>query len=281
MSRRAQGLVRRVELDVPAKRAFAAVGTLAGVRGWWTPRTSGSTKTGGLLLLRFRGLDETIRFRVETCEAPTRARWLCLGHDSLDEWAGTHLSFTVRARDEGRCSVEFVHEGLVPSLECYASCRAGWAHFLESLVAWAETGRGDPFGTDERPAPMTKVSRANGRRPARRSTPRESAGAEASFTALVRMFEADPRVTLPAGLRGKFGSNGLKVDGKIFAMSLRGALVVKLPASAIDEAVARGRGERLSMGRGRIMKEWLVVHDDERHWPVIARRALAFVGGDR
>lgn len=103
---------------------------------------------------------------------------------------------------------------------------------------------------------------------------------DAAFTVLVRTFRADPRVTLPSASRGKFGSNGLKVDGKIFAMSLRGALVVKLPASEIDEAVSAGRGERLSMGR-RVMKEWLVVHEDGRHWPAIARRARAFVAGDR
>jgi len=62
-------------------------------------------------------------------------------------------------------------------------------------------------------------------------------------------------------------------------MSVRGALVVKLPAREVDEAVAGGRGERLVMGRGRVMKEWLVVHK-ERLWSAIARRARDFVAGE-
>jgi len=108
---------------------------------------------------------------------------------------------------------------------------------------------------------------------------RESHG-EAAYAALASKLGADARVVLPAKKRGKFGSNGFKVDGKVFAMWLRDALVVKLPQSEIEAAVAAGRGERLSMGK-RVMKEWLVVHEDERRWPAIARRACAFVGGKR
>lgn len=102
---------------------------------------------------------------------------------------------------------------------------------------------------------------------------------EDAWSALARSFASDPRVTLPSGERGAFGKNGLKVDGKVFAMTVKGALVVKLPSAEIDAAVASGRGERLSMG-SRVMKEWLVVHEPEKRWPTIAARARAFVAGD-
>jgi len=101
---------------------------------------------------------------------------------------------------------------------------------------------------------------------------------EAAYAALASKLTADARVTPPADKRGKFGSNGFKVDGKVFAMWVRGALVVKLPQSEVDAAVAAERGERLSMGK-RVMKEWLVVREDEHRWPAIARRACAHVGG--
>jgi len=100
-----------------------------------------------------------------------------------------------------------------------------------------------------------------------------------AYALLMRTFEADPRVTVPAGSGGKFGSNGLRVDGKIFAMSVGGDLAVKLPARDVDEAVTCGRGERLAMG-GRVMKEWLVVHEPVRQGPALARRARAFVAGE-
>jgi hypothetical protein len=44
---------------------LSAVGTLAGIRGWWTPLVSGTPKQDGELVLRFRALEETIRFQVE------------------------------------------------------------------------------------------------------------------------------------------------------------------------------------------------------------------------
>jgi hypothetical protein len=101
---------------------------------------------------------------------------------------------------------------------------------------------------------------------------------EAAYAAVASKLSADARVVPPSQKRGKFGANGFKVDGKVFAMWVRGSLVVKLSQSEIDAAVAAGRGERLAMGK-RVMKEWLVVHEDERRWPAIARRACAYVGG--
>jgi hypothetical protein len=65
-------------------------------------------------------------------------------------------------------------------------------------------------------------------------------------------FEGGPR-----GGRG-FGAGALKVDGKIFAMvSARGELVLKLPASRIDELVGQGAGRVFVVG-ARTMKEWFV-----------------------
>lgn len=106
------------------------------------------------------------------------------------------------------------------------------------------------------------------------------AQAAAAYAALARRFADRPGVTLPASRRGKFGSNALKVDGKIFAMLVKGALAVKLPLAEVESASLAGRGEPLSMGR-RVMKEWLLVHEPPRRWYAIAERARAFVAGER
>jgi hypothetical protein len=104
--------------------------------------------------------------------------------------------------------------------------------------------------------------------------------AEAAYAALVRRFMDQPRVSLPADERGKFGSNALKVDGKIFAMLVKGALAVKLSPAAVEAATTAGRGEPLAMGR-RVMKEWLLVREPSRRWYAIAEQARAFVAGER
>ena len=126
------------------------------------------------------------------------------------------------------------------------------------------------------------MSRAKGstrKTPATPARSKESVRQKA-YVALARHFAKDPRVTPPTEARGKFGANGFKVNGKIFAMWVSESLVVKLPKSEVQLAVSQGRGRALEMGAGRVMKEWLVVDEPEESWPAIAEKALAFVSGD-
>lgn len=92
------------------------------------------------------------------------------------------------------------------------------------------------------------------------------------FVAVVDAFAADPDVT--AGRM--MASFGLKVNDKIFAMVVKGMLVVKLPKSRVDEMVSGGAGEHLETGQGRKMKEWVAVKGDAG-WLELAREAYGFV----
>lgn len=56
-----------------------------------------------------------------------------------------------------------------------------------------------------------------------------------------------------------FGSSGLKINGKVFAMLVKGDLVVKLPRESVDELIAGGSGVAFDPGHGRVMKEWVRV----------------------
>jgi TfoX/Sxy family transcriptional regulator of competence genes len=77
-----------------------------------------------------------------------------------------------------------------------------------------------------------------------------------------------------------FASEGLKVDGRIFAMAVRGRLVVKLPRDRVGELVDAGSGERFDPGHGRLMKEWVSVPpSDSASWVGLAEEAYRFVGG--
>lgn len=104
---------------------------------------------------------------------------------------------------------------------------------------------------------------------------------EERFDRLAGTFAGRPGVTLPGadGSRG-FGSSALKAGGAIFAMLTRGRLVVKLPRTRVTELVASRAGEPFDAGKGRPMKEWLVVAEaDDDAWRELAEEALVFVSG--
>lgn len=105
---------------------------------------------------------------------------------------------------------------------------------------------------------------------------------EERYAALVEEFEKIPDVALPGSGRG-FGSSELKIHNKIFAMLVKGRLVVKLPKSRVDELEAAGLGERFDPRRdGRVMKEWICVEQTfEGGWSALAREAMEFVASKR
>jgi hypothetical protein len=75
-----------------------------------------------------------------------------------------------------------------------------------------------------------------------------------------------------------FGSSAIRVQNKIFAMLVRGRLVVKLPAARVDALVIAGDGIRFDANKGTPMKEWLSLHPDSTMaWLALAREALEFV----
>jgi len=63
----------------------------------------------------------------------------------LNEWKGTRLTWKIE-KQEDKTKITFVHDGLVPSLDCYEVCEQGWDYFfVNSLSAFLDTGKGMPF----------------------------------------------------------------------------------------------------------------------------------------
>lgn len=100
--------------------------------------------------------------------------------------------------------------------------------------------------------------------------------AEQLWEALAKTQLAKRGVTSGTG----FGANeGLRVSGKIFAMLVRGELVVKLPKDRVDELVDAGAARRFDAGKGRPMKEWASVPTSaSRRWKGLVEEAKTFVG---
>src|ERR1700759_802844 len=79
------------------------------------------------------------------------------------------------------------------------------------------------------------------------------------FAAVVKAFAKDAKVTPPGTGKG-FGSGALKVGKKIFAMvSSRAEFALKLPPARAGGLVASGHRPYFHGGRGKPMKEWVVV----------------------
>ena len=76
---------------------------------------------------------------------------------------------------------------------------------------------------------------------------------EQRYEDLVVEFMGEEGVLPPQGGSG-FGRGALRYRRKIFAMFVRGQLVVKLPRKRVDELVAGGHGERFDANKGTPMK---------------------------
>ncbi len=81
------------------------------------------------------------------------------------------------------------------------------------------------------------------------------APAEELYRRLARHHGADPGASRGRG----FGSNALKVDGKIFAALSNGRLLLKLPVGRVKALIEVGLGQPFSTGAGRVKKEWVTV----------------------
>lgn len=94
------------------------------------------------------------------------------------------------------------------------------------------------------------------------------------FAPVAAAFAGDREVTT-----GKMmASVGLRVNGKIFAMMVRGRFVAKLPRDRVDALVRSGAGERFDPRRdGRVMKEWIVLRGTTPPWVELAREARRYV----
>lgn len=99
---------------------------------------------------------------------------------------------------------------------------------------------------------------------------------EQRYEDLVVEFTGEDGVLPPQGGSG-FGRSALRYRKKIFAMFVRGQLVVKLPRKRVDELVAGGHGERFDANKGTPMKEWFSLDPESQlAWPALAREALGF-----
>lgn len=107
------------------------------------------------------------------------------------------------------------------------------------------------------------------------------AGSRERFEDLVDQLVGTEGVTPPRGGSG-FGRSALRFHGKIFAMHVRGALVLKLPADRVDELIRAGAGAHFDANKGTPMREWLSMDPGSAlPWLPLATEALDFARSAR
>lgn len=76
----------------------------------------------------------------------------------------------------------------------------------------------------------------------------------------------------------KFGSDSLRIDGKIYAALTRShCLLLKLPPARTAELLAAKRARRFESG-GRVMNGWITLAPDQaRDWIALSDEARAFL----
>jgi TfoX/Sxy family transcriptional regulator of competence genes len=100
----------------------------------------------------------------------------------------------------------------------------------------------------------------------------------ASFKEVVAALRAEPDVSTTR----MFGSDGLKVGTKTFAMVVKGHLVVKLSEGRARELCETGAATPFEPGHGRKMKQWISLSaGSDGDWIELSREAMHIVASDR
>lgn len=74
-----------------------------------------------------------------------------------------------------------------------------------------------------------------------------------------------------------FGSQALKFESRVFAMVVKGDLVVKLSPERARTLVDEKQAGSFDPGHGRVMKQWVAIDPrSQLDWCNVAREALAY-----
>jgi uncharacterized protein YndB with AHSA1/START domain len=128
-------------IKAPPARVFWAVSHPSGLDEWWTKRSSGEQKEGGLYELWF-GPEYDWRAKV--------TRWTPNSDFELeivradDDWRGTRVGFHLEDRN-GSTSVRFYHKNWPAVNEHYRVSCYCWAMYLRILRRHLEHGESVPY----------------------------------------------------------------------------------------------------------------------------------------
>jgi hypothetical protein len=139
----ADGYGAQLSIAAPRTVVREALTTITGIAGWWlTQDVTGSAADGGEFTVVWGGGTAELVAHVTAAE-PASVHWKCVAKKPESEWVGTEISFELAEEGTDSTAVTFRHKGLVPNLECFDKCEAGWDQVLKSLAVYAAGADGD------------------------------------------------------------------------------------------------------------------------------------------
>jgi uncharacterized protein YndB with AHSA1/START domain len=135
------------QLEIAAAPAIVAraLATTEGHRAWWVSTAQVGAAPGERASVRFDrkdGSQTAATFRIDR-QDEHGIEWTCVAHEGMPDWNGTRLAIRI-AESGGGTHVELLHAGFPERNKVYEMCIGGWQYFMQSLKAYAETGRGTP-----------------------------------------------------------------------------------------------------------------------------------------
>jgi hypothetical protein len=139
---------KSITVNKPVDVVYAAI--TEHIADWWSNDLTGAAaRTGDSFNIAF---DKTCKtFDIVKAIPDKQVVWKCVkAHidmaslENKAEWVGTQLIWTLSPAEEVT-TLNFLHEGLNQSFQCYNVCEAGWDYFLASLQTYLGTGIGTPF----------------------------------------------------------------------------------------------------------------------------------------
>lgn len=115
--------------------AFEAIGH---VKEWWVRDTEGSSeKLNDVFTVRFPG-ETSVTFKVTESMPGKKIAWLVTDCylpwlKDKTEWNGTTVAFEISPSGD-ETQVTMTHIGLVPEIECYKGCEAGWNQYFKGSL---------------------------------------------------------------------------------------------------------------------------------------------------
>jgi hypothetical protein len=138
---------KSITVNKPGNEVYAAI--TEHIADWWSNDLTGTAAhAGDSFNIAFNNTSKT--FDIVEAIPNKRVVWKCVkayidmaSLENKSEWVGTTLTWTLNSAEKSTI-LDFLHEGLNKSFECYNVCEAGWDYFLASLHIYLETDKGTP-----------------------------------------------------------------------------------------------------------------------------------------
>lgn len=142
-------IIHRVGIKAPLQKVYEALSTIEGIAGWWSTQTSGISRVGETIVVRFLSPEGkelgSMNMKVKALESSKKVHWTFTA--GPEEWIGTDAIFDLH--QEGDYTIVlFAHRNWKEAIEFTAHCSTKWAIFLLSLKELVETGKGRPSPDD-------------------------------------------------------------------------------------------------------------------------------------